>query len=146
MFKFLLILTLAIASANAFWTPCTSGPAPTSVTSPSCSGTSCTITRGEILRATFVFPANVAASSLDVIIRAYAAIGGDPIQLPVTPPHDNACSSISPSCPTSVGTSYTWNIDFEVPTDIPAINGFFTFSLTSGTTIVTCANATASLH
>jgi hypothetical protein len=88
MFKFLAILVLAFASANAFWTSCSSGPAPTSLTSAACSGTTCTITRGQMLQAVMVFPSTVAASVLDVAITAYPQAGGS-VSIPVTPPHND---------------------------------------------------------
>lgn len=88
MFKVLAIFALAFASANAFWTGCIGGgPLPTSVSSPACSGNSCSVTRGQVLQATVVFPANVAAPVLDITIQAFAQAGGGAIDIPVTDPN-----------------------------------------------------------
>ncbi|KAG5676499.1 hypothetical protein PVAND_006330 [Polypedilum vanderplanki] len=143
MFKFIVVLTLAIASANAFWTSCTSGPPPTSVTSPSCSGTSCTVTRGEGLAATVVFSPAQSSPVLDVNIRAY--FFGQELEIPNSPGNENACVSLSPPCPTTANQPHTWNIDIGIPSTLPAINGHFTFTLAHQGTPIMCANVTANL-
>jgi hypothetical protein len=87
MIKAIAILALAIASTNAFWSPCSQGPPPTSVTSPSCSGSSCTVTRGEGLAAVVVFSPAQSTPHLDVIIKAY--FFGIELDIPNSPGNEN---------------------------------------------------------
>jgi hypothetical protein len=71
MIKFLIIFVIAFASVNAFWSACSSGQAPNSVTSPSCSGASCTVTRGSTLTGTINFTPQYAVSSLNAYAIMY---------------------------------------------------------------------------
>ena len=115
MFKFFVLAVIAIASADAFWVPCSDHPgnAPSHVESPSCLNF-CTFPRGENLfvDATHTFPA--AHTRLDVRVTAF--IFGLPSIVPQNPPDDDACNSLSPyGCPTVHNTTQIWRINFLIP-------------------------------
>ena len=122
MYKFIVIALLAVASADAFWTPCSDHPgtAPSSVVSPSCSGNLCTVQRGETLHADATVTFTAAHSRLDVRVTAF--ILGIPVNLPQSPPDDDACNSMSPACPTTPNQQHTWGINFFVPTTYPTFS------------------------
>jgi hypothetical protein len=90
MIKFVgLIFLLALSSANAFWSVCLDRPgvSPTRVESPFCSGTLCTVGRGQTLTADAWVTFVGAHSRLDVRLTAY--ILGIGVTLPSDPPNDN---------------------------------------------------------
>lgn len=126
MFKFLLLAVLAVASADAFWTACAGvGNAPTSIVSPSCSGNLCTVQRGETLVADATHTFTAAHSRLDVRVTAF--ILGIPVNLPQSPPDDDACNSMYRGgtlvgCPTVPNTVHVWRINFFIPTSYPTFS------------------------
>ena len=127
MFKFIILAVLAVASADAFWAPCSdhAGNAPSSVVSPSCSGNLCTIQRGETLIADMTHTFTAAHSRLDVRVTAF--ILGVPVNLPQSPPDDDACNSmfrggVQTGCPTVPNTAHVWRIDFSIPTAYPSFS------------------------
>jgi hypothetical protein len=88
MFKVGLLILFCVAGTQAFWRPCASGPAPTSVVSPQCTDR-CLVNRGGVLQATVAFTPAAASTVLNVQIFAQAA-GFPETELPVTAPHNNA--------------------------------------------------------
>ena len=126
MFKIVAItLLVALSGANAsFWSACSgvgsNVVAPTSITSPSCVGDRCTVTRGQTLIANAVIPWTAAHQRLDVTILVFILGIGIPVQ--IDPQHANACNSLVPGCPTVPGQSHTWTINMPVTPETPAAN------------------------
>jgi hypothetical protein len=126
MFKILAVFLLAFASANAFWSACTDRAgaiAPNRVESAACSGSLCTIARGEELVADGFFTFAAAHNELTVRVTAY--ILGVGVNLPQSPPHDSACNSIyvggsMTGCPTTPNVESIWRIIMMIPTTYPA--------------------------
>jgi hypothetical protein len=85
-----LVLILALSSANAFWSACTDRPgaiAPERIESPFCTGNLCTVVRGETLTADAWISSPNSHAILTVRVTAY--ILGIGVNLPQDPPHDN---------------------------------------------------------
>lgn len=127
MYKFLLLTILTITSANAFWFPCADRPgavSPNRVESPFCSGDLCMITRGESLLADVFTYFHGAHQRLDVRVTAF--ILGVGVNLPLTPPFDDACNfmfrgGVFVGCPTIPGNvEHLWRIEFPIPATFPA--------------------------
>lgn len=83
MLKLITFLLLVATARAQFWRACT-GPlanavTPDDVQSPACSGTSCTIGRGEILRANAFFTPIRAHARLDVAVTAFVLGVGVPV-------------------------------------------------------------------
>jgi hypothetical protein len=113
-----IVLLLAVTGTLAFSRACAGGqPQPTSVTSPVCSTETglCTVARGGALTGTIVFSAQSAQASLAPVYTVRGPTGNF-----IIPTTQNACDSISPACPTTTGTTYTWNLNVPVPTQVPA--------------------------
>lgn len=126
MYKILALFLFAVSSASAFWSACPDHPtvvAPTSITSPSCSGSLCTVVRGEVLNSDvyFLFPS--AHSSLNV--RISVILYGVEVNIPLEPPYDNACNfiyrgGVFVGCPTVAGQEHLWKIGMSIPHEYPA--------------------------
>jgi hypothetical protein len=129
MFKLVaLTVLLALSGANAFWTACPGVPAgviaPRQITSPSCSGATCTVTRGQTLVANAYATFTQAHSTLNVRIQVF--ILGIGVNVPQDPPHDNACNSlfengVQTGCPTRPGVEKVWVINMPVSQATPAV-------------------------
>ncbi|KAG5676500.1 hypothetical protein PVAND_006331 [Polypedilum vanderplanki] len=134
---------ITATGTSSFWNNCTSNPGAISVTSSLCNAKSCSVTRGQSLKAaiSFLSPQNV--SQLDISVVAYFM--GNAVDLSSASPISNACPQLSPSCPTVASQSYTWNIDVAVPAFLPTINGYFALSLSNKGTPIMCVNVTANL-
>ncbi|XP_070508064.1 uncharacterized protein [Chironomus tepperi] len=151
MFKFIVLAVLAVASVDAFWSPCSdhAGNAPSSIVSASCSGNLCTVQRGETLIADATHTFTAAHSRLDVRVTAF--ILGIPVNLPQSPPDDDACNSMYRGgslvgCPTVPNAVHVWRINFFIPTTYPTFsNTRVRFELLSGGTNVLCTDVTATL-
>ncbi|CAG9809078.1 unnamed protein product [Chironomus riparius] len=128
MYKILALFLLAVSSASAFWSACSDHPgvlAPTSITSPACTGSLCTVVRGEVLNSDvyFVFP--TAHSRLDV--RISVILYGVEVNIPLEAPYDDACNFMYRGgafvgCPTVSGQEHLWKIGMEIPHEYPAFN------------------------
>ncbi|CAG9809073.1 unnamed protein product [Chironomus riparius] len=152
MFKILALFLLALSSTNAFWTACTDRAgaiAPNRVESASCSGSLCTVVRGETLVADAFATFTSAHSVLTVRVTAY--ILGIGVNLPQDPPYDNACNSIfingvMTGCPTTPNVESLWRIQMLVPTTYPAFqNTRVRYELLENNNVVACANIQATL-
>jgi len=125
MYKILALFLLAVSSASAFWSECYNHPdalAPTNVTSPACSGSLCTVVRGEVLTSDIYFVFTSAQNSLDVRVSVY--IHGVLVNIPIEPPHNNACNFMYRGgsfvgCPTVAGQEHVWKTEMEIPLDYP---------------------------
>ena len=125
MYKILALFLLAVSSASAFWSECHNYPdvlVPTNITSPACSGSLCTVVRGELLTSDVFLEFTSAHSSLDVRISVY--IHGVLVYIPLDPPYDNACNFMYRGgnfvgCPTVAGQEHVWKIAMEIPLDYP---------------------------
>ena len=85
MLKFIaLAVIVALSGAEAFWSACPgfNGVTPRQITSASCSGNLCTVTRGEPLVADAFLTFNQAHQALNVRVTAY--ILGIGVNLPQT--------------------------------------------------------------
>ncbi|XP_070508082.1 uncharacterized protein [Chironomus tepperi] len=147
MYKILALFLLAVSSASAFWSACLDRPgvlAPTSITSPACSGNLCTVVRGETLNSDvyFVFPA--AYSRLDV--RISVILYGVEVYIPLEDPYDNACNFMYRGgafvgCPTVAGQEHLWRIGMQIPLDYPAFaNEVVRYELFDGDSLAACAD------
>lgn len=159
MFKFGVAAALLLAfyrvdcqTTSSFWWPCSSSinaavwliaawtylvisftysgtPGPSSVSSPQCSGYVCNLSSGGYYNSTTTIFAQGAYQQLSVTATAASSLAPI-IQLPAG--QKDACNGLSPSCPTTVGTLYTWNlVNIPVPTSIlfPANNVLITGKL-----------------
>lgn len=128
MYKVIVVALLAVSSASAFHSACTNLPnaiRPSDIQSSACSGSQCIVTRGETLIADATIAFTKTHSRLDVRVTAY--ILGIPVNLPQSPPDDNACNSMfvggtNVGCPTRPGQSHVWRINFSVPASYPAFS------------------------
>lgn len=123
VFSVLFVFTGAQASFHACCTDLPNAVCPSRVTSPSCSGTRCTVTRGQQLEAEAHFTPVRAHSRLDVVVTAYAL--GVGVNLPVPEPDDNACNNmyrggVNVGCPTVPNVEHMWKLNYQIPTTIPA--------------------------
>ncbi|KAG5673377.1 hypothetical protein PVAND_003433 [Polypedilum vanderplanki] len=153
MFKLIaLTVLLALSGANAFWTRCADLPnavAPREITSPSCSGTSCTVTRGQTLTANAFATFTQVHHRLDVRVRVFVL--GVGIEIPMDPPNDNACNSlllngVQHGCPTTPGVEKVWVINMPVSQLTPAVsNARVRFELLENSATVACADVTATI-
>ncbi|XP_070508416.1 uncharacterized protein [Chironomus tepperi] len=154
MFKFVaLTVLLAISGANAFFACCSDQPnavCPRTVTSPSCSGTRCTVSRGEILQADAFFTPVRAHARLDVETTAYVL--GVGVNLPVPEPDNNACNSmfrngVNVGCPTVPNVEHLWRLNYQIPTTIPAFNNArVRYTLRENGVIEGCVDITATIN
>lgn len=97
-----------------------------SVSSPFCGADSCSVQRGQTLTGDVWFTPTRAHASLQVFPRAFS--GGSWIDLPIDPPHDNACNNLhrgdaQVSCPTVPNSEHRWNLNFLVSPDFPQLLG-----------------------
>ena len=125
MYKIIVLAVLAFASADAFWSACTDQPnalAPTRVESASCSGSLCTVIRGEPLIADVFATYTTVHNRLDVRVTAFVL--GVPINLPQEPPYDDACNfmyrgGVLVGCPTVPGQEHVWRINLLISENYP---------------------------
>ncbi|KAG5668079.1 hypothetical protein PVAND_016034 [Polypedilum vanderplanki] len=142
MFKIILLFSiLCFSNANAFWTVCSEGQPPNTMTSPSCSGSSCTVIRGGTLTGTINFTPQISASILNFYAILYHL--GVETEIPISEANRNACNHLTPGCPTTAGTPTNWAINFPIPTNLPAVTAPITLELWFGISPVMCANITA---
>lgn len=124
MYKFVIFaFLLTFSVTNAFWTSCGGSATTHSVTSPSCDATRCTATRGQPLVSDTLISFTGAHQNLQVSVTAF--ILGVGVNLPVDPPHNNACNSLFlgatlHGCPTQANVQYNWHLNMDIPANLPA--------------------------
>jgi hypothetical protein len=119
MFKFVaLVVLLAISGTQAYWSGCPGILGPTSITSPACSGSACTVVQGTT--ADFTSSITFARAHSHLMTRLTVFIGGVGIVIPQTPPHDNACNQIA--CPTVPNVPTTYVLTLTITTGTPVTN------------------------
>ena len=127
MFKLVaLTVLLAISGTHAFWAACPGILAPTAVTSPVCSGASCSVTIGQDFSgvATVTFTRAHAALTLRITIF----IGGVGFDATPDPPDNNVCNSlyrdgVLAGCPTVPNVQTEWRINLTVSPGTPVVSG-----------------------
>ncbi|XP_070508063.1 uncharacterized protein [Chironomus tepperi] len=126
MFKFVILsVLLAITGTQAFWAACPGILAPTNIVSDVCSGTSCTVRRGQTFTAQATITFTQAHARLDTRITVFLL--GVGINVPQDPPHDNVCNNLYRNgvlvgCPTVPGAAHVWNIEMLVTNLTPTAN------------------------
>jgi hypothetical protein len=121
-----LVVLLAVNGSLAFWTSCPSGAAPTAVSSPVCTSTVCTVSRGGTLTGEATFRATAAHTALQSTFHA-VVFGLETDLTGSDPDAARVCEQLqgvtcSPSNPLTAGSSYTWNLRFSVPTNTPVLS------------------------
>jgi hypothetical protein len=120
MFKFVILglLLTSHCAYGAFWSACagTGMKAPVNIVSALCSDVSCVATRGGDMSGQ-IFIAFTSSHS-NLIASARAFLGGNWVNIPVTPPE--ACPQMSPGCPTQAGTTHVWNMNIPLDDTVPA--------------------------
>ena len=125
MYKIIVLAVLVFSSADAFWSACPDHPnalIPSRIESPYCSGSLCTLVRGELFTAdVFATHTNV-HNRLDVRVTAFVL--GVPVNLPQDPPYDDACNfiyrgGVLVGCPTVPGEEHLWRINLIISEAYP---------------------------
>ncbi|KAL7028590.1 hypothetical protein ACKWTF_005905 [Chironomus riparius] len=141
---FLIVLVCLVQSAFSFWTSCAVGRAPISVTSPQCESGSqrCVLTRGDPLQMDITM--DFLESHPALITRVTMLVLGIWINIPNIPEYENVCQflysdGVLTGCPTVPGTIYTWKMNVNIPTSVPAVqNGRIRLEAMDGNNIATC--------
>ena len=128
MFKFAFVLLLAISAtqAQSYWSGCPGILGPTTLTSPACSGSACTVVQGStsVFQSTITFT----RAHAHLMTRLTVFLGGIGVVIPQTPPHDNGCNAlfrdgVQVGCPTVPNVPTRYDLTLTITTQTPVTTG-----------------------
>lgn len=128
------VITVALlisAASASFWTPCGGSATTHHVTSNVCDDSGCQVVRGQQFIANTTISFTGAHSRLEIRVRSVWL--GITINLPLSPPDDDACNGlfrdgVPASCPTVPNVRYQWVMVNDIPATIPAIQNTRVYS------------------
>ncbi|KAL7017759.1 hypothetical protein ACKWTF_010514 [Chironomus riparius] len=151
MFKFAFVLLLAISASQAqsYWSGCPGILGPTTLTSPVCSGSACTVVQGT----TSVFQSTISFTRAHshLMTRLTVFLGGVGVVIPQTPPHDNGCNAlfrdgVQVGCPTIPNVPTRYDLTLTITTGTPVTNNAnVRFELLENGVVEVCANIVANI-
>lgn len=126
LFKnFLLIAVATAVSANIVQTrPCPGGwPEPNWFESSDCSGSTCSLQRGQIFSGRAEITLQGPFNILEVGIEA--TLLGIPFDLPIPEGYSNACDFLEggATCPVAEGQTVVWALQFPITSTLPLVRG-----------------------